>query len=134
MESATVFLKEKNVKMQINDLVYNEVDDESKHILWIDIAKGIAIVAVIIGHNIDGEINNLINSFHMPLFFFVSGYTFKANREKYIKDFKRLIVPYIILVIIQTILMEASIGVSTLSKICWGNITGVNIGNMYVGG
>ncbi len=46
--------------------------------------RGIAIILVVVGHllqfnNIDGGVNNIlfniIYSFHMPLFFFISGYT-----------------------------------------------------------
>ena len=38
---------------------------------WIDVAKGIAIVLVIIGHTVQfgGGTRNFIFSFHMPLFF-----------------------------------------------------------------
>lgn len=40
----------------------------------IDLAKGIGIILVIIGH---GIMNNFaINVFHMPLFFFLAGLTF----------------------------------------------------------
>ena len=46
---------------------------------WIDIAKGMAILFVIIGHTVPfGSIErNFIFSFHMPLFFLLSGYTMK---------------------------------------------------------
>ncbi|WP_278969986.1 acyltransferase family protein [Megasphaera elsdenii] len=44
---------------------------------WIDVAKGIAIVLVIIGHTVQfgGGTRNFIFSFHMPLFFLLSGFT-----------------------------------------------------------
>ena len=50
----------------------------SKRIEYIDIAKGIGILLVVLGHN-DFEVisvfaQRLIYSFHMPLFFFLSGY------------------------------------------------------------
>lgn len=48
----------------------------SKRIEWVDIAKGIAIVAMIIGHEIpNNDLRTFIFSFHMPLFFILSGYT-----------------------------------------------------------
>ncbi len=69
-----------------------------KRIEYIDIAKGIAIILVIIGHTIpDGSfVKNYIYGFHMPLFFFVSGYFF---RERPVKEFVtkqgvRLMLPY----------------------------------------
>jgi fucose 4-O-acetylase-like acetyltransferase len=50
----------------------------SKRIEYLDIAKGIGILLVVLGHN-DFEVislfaQRLIYSFHMPLFFFLSGY------------------------------------------------------------
>lgn len=41
-----------------------------ERILWIDVAKGIAIVLMIIGHTVQfgNPIRNFIFSFHMPLF------------------------------------------------------------------
>ena len=46
----------------------------SKRIEWIDRAKGIGIILVILGHSIFLEIFKiLIYSFHMPLFFSYQG-------------------------------------------------------------
>lgn len=78
---------------------------------WIDSLKGIAIILVVIAHLnfISKELNQYIYSFHMPLFFFISGYLFKA--EKYMnkgKVFLRrktysLIVPYLLLSVVTYI-------------------------------
>ena len=47
-----------------------------KRIDWLDIAKGIAILCIIIGHSFGkNRIGVFIFSFHMPLFFILSGYT-----------------------------------------------------------
>ena len=48
-------------------------------IAWIDIAKAIAIFAMIEGHVVayGGYARNLIYSFHMPLFFILTGFTIK---------------------------------------------------------
>ncbi len=55
----------------------------------IDIAKGFAIVLVIIGHIV--TVRNFaflwIFSFHMPLFFFLSGMTFKPEKYPKVTDF-----------------------------------------------
>lgn len=67
-------------------------------IKYFDIAKGIAIICVIIGHTVStGLINKGIYSFHMPLFFLISGYFLKKNISvKFIKrKIKQLIIPYI---------------------------------------
>ena len=71
---------------------------ESCRLKWIDIAKGIAILCVIIGHSCDGFVRILIYSFHMPLLFIISGYTIKESPidgivERELKDAKRLLIP-----------------------------------------
>ena len=49
-----------------------------KRIDWLDIAKGIAIICTIIGHSFGkNRIGVFIFSFHMPIFFILSGYTLK---------------------------------------------------------
>lgn len=48
----------------------------SKRIEWIDIAKGILRVLVVLGHSeISGVAASVINSFHMAVFFFLAGLT-----------------------------------------------------------
>lgn len=68
----------------------------------IDILKGIAIILVVYGHviqrsmspyEIDAHLNpvfKLIYTFHMPLFFFLSGYAmvFSLNRRGILDIFK----------------------------------------------
>ena len=50
----------------------------------ISIAKGIAILLMVLAHTYFSQYGNLwINMFHMPLFFFFAGYCFK---DKYIKQ------------------------------------------------
>ncbi len=76
----------------------------------IDILKGIGILFVIIGHMSQYIPHNLliyIYSFHMPLFFYVSGYLYKEKYEnltffEYVKKrFLQLIYPYFTLTIIN---------------------------------
>ena len=59
-----------------------------KRIEWIDVSKGIGIILVLIGHiSLNGGLNKFIYSFHMPLFFILSGFTFNlAKKEKFIKN------------------------------------------------
>lgn len=62
---------------------------KSQRINWIDQAKGIGILLVVIGHmNIPQELSKIIFSFHMPLFFFISGYLY--NDKKYSINFKNV--------------------------------------------
>ncbi len=75
-----------------------------KRIEWIDVAKGITILTMIVGHSLDfyALSRAIIFSFHMPLFFILSGYTFKSATSGRMliqqgkKDFFRLIVPVVI--------------------------------------
>lgn len=56
----------------------------NQRINWIDSAKGIGILLVVLGHstgNIEDPLNKAILSFHMPLFFFLSGLCSKQKEE-----------------------------------------------------
>lgn len=56
----------------------------SQRIQWIDIARGIAILLVVLGHcigNLEDPVNRVILAFHMPLFFFLSGLCAKDTVE-----------------------------------------------------
>ena len=52
---------------------------------WIDLAKGMAIFLVIVGHTVTigwgSVLRGVIFSFHMPLFFILSAMTFRASRS-----------------------------------------------------
>ena len=70
----------------------------------IDIAKGIGIALVILGHITDNsDCKQLIYMFHMPLFFFISGISFKYSYTKdssfkkfFRKKIKSIMIPYFI--------------------------------------
>lgn len=69
----------------------------NKRIGWIDIAKGITILLVIVGHTLIGyKVNDYIYAFHMPLFFICSGLLFKPKDIKMVakNNAKKLLVPY----------------------------------------
>lgn len=81
-----------------------------KRIEWIDIARGIAILFVIIGHSLGNYttsyFTNIIFAFHMPIFFVLSGYLYKEkNKQRFLKaSYFNLIIPYIGTVIIAFLL------------------------------
>lgn len=113
----------------------------SQRDIAIDMMKGIAIIAVIVGHldvciNLSGDIvykviNRLIYSFHMPLFFIVAGYFYRGRGLNIWKDFKRLIVPYfftafsicIFIVLYSTVTNTDNIHLAyhTLEATFWGS-------------
>lgn len=76
---------------------------KNKRISYFDLAKGIGIILVVLGHmeNIDAGLRTWISSFHMPLFFMISGMLMAAKREQegntvdvYIKKAKGILIPY----------------------------------------
>lgn len=80
-----------------------------KRLQWLDIAKALAIILMVVGHtSIPVPISNFIWSFHMPLFFIASGWT--TNWEKYgLMDFAKgktrtLLLPFAIYSIIVLVI------------------------------
>ncbi len=74
--------------------------DSKERIIWLDYAKAIGIFCVVLGH-ITGnyELKSFIYSFHIPLFFFISGVFFSPNRylnykSFFNKRFRQLLIPY----------------------------------------
>lgn len=87
----------------------------SKRLDWIDIAKGIAIILVIVGHTVPNPcpLRHAIFSFHMPVFFILAGYTFRPKpwRELLSGSVSRLLVPYVVLALawqVPTFLMNGA--------------------------
>ncbi|MCF2657191.1 acyltransferase family protein [Lacrimispora saccharolytica] len=72
---------------------------DNSRINWIDTAKGIGIVLVVIGHTrfFPKAIIDMIFTFHMPLFFFLSGYVFREKSNFYVAQIKQLLLKYVIL-------------------------------------
>ena len=53
-----------------------------KRLAHIDLLKGIGIILVLLGHlPINGIMHMLIYSFHMPLFFFCSGFFSRVDQS-----------------------------------------------------
>lgn len=84
---------------------------EARHVEWIDLLKGISILLVIVGHTIPEQtiLWVMLYSFHIPLFFIISGYTFKrVPKEKIITyfwhDVKRILLPVVILRLISCLI------------------------------
>lgn len=114
----------------------------NNRIIWIDIAKGIGILAMLIGHNVS-FLEPFIYSFHMPLFFILAGFTIKAVEKEHFldqlyKDIKRLVLPCLIAGIIVLIgncliknysfILEAKVMVVSW---IWGNHWGTFFGRSF---
>lgn len=95
-----------------------EVGSARPRVAWLDIGKGIAIILVVIGHALGGVIDAHmrgtwmryaflgIYTFHMPLFFFLSGYLVHARLSRSPDRFARSLVtsivyPYFLWSIVQ---------------------------------
>ncbi|MBE6959383.1 MAG: hypothetical protein E7448_01475 [Ruminococcaceae bacterium] len=66
-------------------------------IQWIDIAKAITILLVVLGHTLrDGAVQRMVYGVHLPAFFLLAGMTCKTTNiaGRLRKDFLRIMVPY----------------------------------------
>jgi fucose 4-O-acetylase-like acetyltransferase len=74
----------------------------------LDIAKGIGILLVIVGHTAGMKhiCQELIYSFHMPLFFIIAGYLYHRQDIKtlFVKSAKRLLLPWIVTLVLLIII------------------------------
>ena len=75
---------------------------ENTRLSFIDIARAFAIIFIVLGHSVAysnhcTNVFKFVYSFHVYLFFFLSGYTFSTNKKikEFIKTkFKRIMIPY----------------------------------------
>jgi acyltransferase len=81
---------------------------KEKRLEWPDNAKGIGIISVILAHTYLNYtwMGDFINSFHMPLFFFLSGYFFSIDKYGSFSLFLRhkastLLKPYLIFALLS---------------------------------
>ena len=71
---------------------------DDRRIEWLDAARGIGILMVVLGHivTLGGVAHNLIFGCHMPLFFLLSGYVYRPMpvRQTISRRFRSLMIPY----------------------------------------
>lgn len=73
----------------------------NKRLDWLDVGKGLGMILVMLGHaDIPAPLKTYIYTFHMPFFFFLSGYLFSLKKFPTLKVFlsirtKSLILPYL---------------------------------------
>ncbi len=95
----------------------------------IDIAKGIAIILMVVGHSCCPEgLYKLIYSFHMPLFYILSGYFLKedslANTRSFVlKRWKKQAMPLLICGIISLLLHNVFFYCGIINEF-FGTLTG----------
>ena len=74
---------------------------QKSRVAYIDIYRGIAILLMVMGHvDFGKEFDHYIHAFHMPMWFFISGFFFKDKGNR-VSEFlkikaKKIFVPYVI--------------------------------------
>lgn len=108
-------------------------------------AKGLGIIGVVLGHSGNEIAHHYLFWFHMPLFFLLSGYTFKALNEKgeffpWLKRrAKQLLIPYISFAVIITIVkfsiefIHGKLSLATMIKDCLYIVYGGQLLTGYYG-
>lgn len=74
----------------------------------IDTAKGLGILFIVLGHTVpDSFLRQVLYSFHIPLFFILSGFTYKNKKNKFsfvVSKATRLLLPYAVFAIISILI------------------------------
>lgn len=83
-----------------------EISPTKKRIHWIDMIRAFSILCIVFGHVIVHSnqltpVYRYLNTFHVPIFFVISGFLFSLKKETNFKlftreKFKRIMVPYFI--------------------------------------
>lgn len=100
----------------------------------IDTAKFVCLVLMIFGHipPIEGRFYQVVNSFHMPFFFFASGLFFNPDRFGFKKGFDSLLLPYFVfnffIVGLNSIFEAISTGFISLDNIS-GSLMSILLGS-----
>lgn len=90
--------------------------NEMNRLQWLDIAKGIGIILMVLGHSsMPQMIQNWIFAFHMPLFFLTSGVATNWSKDFWVIFLKRkcigLLLPFLVYSLLNIFLMRiADIG------------------------
>ena len=78
----------------------------AKRIEWVDVSKVLVIWLMVLGHvlektGLDAVVRNMIYSFHMPFFFFISGFLYNNKSNNFGQftkaNVKSLLIPYVFL-------------------------------------
>lgn len=79
----------------------SNLSSEKTYYNWIDWVKTFGLILVILGHGdlVSESVQKYIYSFHMPLFFVLSGFLYHPRDIKNTikRDWKRLLIPYLII-------------------------------------
>ncbi|WP_368294318.1 acyltransferase family protein [Dehalobacter sp. TBBPA1] len=84
-------------------------EKNDNRIIWLDVMKGIGILSVVWGHA-GHPYSFLMFFFHMPLFFFISGYLYRSAGagtplQYLVRRSKQLLVPYVFYIVLITVFL-----------------------------
>ena len=115
--------------------LYNYNYPMDKRITYIDIAKGLGILVIVLAHNdlagYHPTLHKFIYAFHIPLFFFLSGMFFRPERafgETTRRRFNTLMKPYFFT------LFMIYLGEATFGNMTFPNIAGRIVKSLYATG
>ncbi len=107
----------------------------NNRVAYIDIAKGLGILVIVLGHNdlagYHPDLHKFIYAFHIPLFFFLSGMFFRPERsfrETLTRRFNTLMKPYFFT------LFVIYLGEAAFSNMTFPVIAGRIVKSMYATG
>ena len=118
--------------------INSELSLNKGRIHWIDIARGICIIAIVIGHTYHNNVLRTYTlSFDVPMFFFLSGilYKYPTKASDYFKKkLKTIVVPYFMFSILSIVIFWlASIVMPKINNMLecsiWKNILVMLYGN-----
>lgn len=101
----------------------------TQRIDYIDLFRAFGIILMVMGHIYFGGIfDKIIHSFHMPMFFIISGYFYKDQKIGMLikKRFFTLIIPYLIFGIFHIIvycIIQHEFRIEYLYRLLWDNTT-----------
>lgn len=98
-----------------------------KRLTYIDAAKAFGIILIVLGHVLkNGLLRQVIFSFHVPMFFFLSGITFHAKVDTsafLVNKAKRILIPYFCFSIISICIYQVMGGIASKALGVDGNVS-----------
>ncbi len=74
------------------------MENEKSRVRYLDIARGICMISIVLGHLGNSSINRIVFTYHIPIFYLIAGYfSKKESIPDYLKHkAKTVLVPYYI--------------------------------------
>jgi fucose 4-O-acetylase-like acetyltransferase len=132
----------KSASWLIFEMRGGHMEESSKRLVWVDVAKALAMVLVVVGHPVGpAAYTKYIYWFHMPVFFLLSGYLFKppdgwsSLRSWLSKRSREILIPYCAYLVLVTIVWYCYgcryLDTSSVLKILWGVLIGGRAPGVY---